>query len=73
MNSELGDEVSGPTAPFVDVFTKTAHRLPCWSHRGFQFAVSPTINRCSTDRGTRDKLKIELFHMEGQAMCCVDR
>ena len=73
MNSELGNEVSSPTAPFVDVFTKTAHRPLCRSHRGFQFAMSPTINRCSTDRGTRDKLKIELFHMEGQVMCCIDR
>ena len=58
MNSELGDEVSSPTAPFVDVFTKTAHRPLCRSHRGFQFAMSPTINRCSTDRGTSDQLKI---------------
>ena len=73
MNSELADEVSGPTASFVDVFRKTAHRPPCRSHRGFQFAVSPTINRCSTDRGTSDQLKIELFHMEGQVMCCIDR
>ena len=73
MNSELGNEVSSPTAPFVDVFRKTAHRPPCRSHRGFQFAMSPTINRCSTDRGARDQLKIELFHMEGQVMCCIDR
>ena len=75
MNGELGDEVSSPTAPFLDVFTKTAHRPPCRSRRGFQFAMSPTIliNRCSTDRGTRDQLKIELFHMEGQVMCCIDR
>ena len=71
MNIELGDEASGPTAPFVDVFTKTANRLPCWSQRGFQFAVSP--NRCSTDRATRGLLRIESLHMEGQAMCCVDR
>ena len=73
MNSELGDEVSGPTTPFVDAFTKTAHRLPCWSHRGFQFAMSPTKNRCSTGLVTRGQLRIELLHMEGQAMCCVDR
>ena len=73
MNSELGGEVSSPAASFVDVFTKTAHRLPCWSHRGFQFTMSPTINRWSTDRATRDQLKLELFHMEGQVMCCVDR
>ena len=71
MNSELGNEVSSPTAPFVDVLTKTAHRLPCWSHRGFQFTMSPTINRCSTDRATRGHLRIELLHMEGQAKRCV--
>ena len=73
MNSELGGEVSGSTAPFVDVFTKTAHRLPCWSYRGFQLAMPPTINRCSTDRVTRGHLRTELLHMEGQAVCCVDR
>ena len=73
MNSELGDEASSPTAPFVDVFTKTAHRPLCRCHWGFQFAMSPTIDRCSTDRGARDQLKIELFHMEGQVMCCIDR
>ena len=68
MNSELGDDVSGPTAPYLDVLTKTAHRLPCWSHLGFQFAMSPTINLV-----TRGQLRIELLHMEGQAMCCVER